>query len=310
MQEYNFGIAIHGGAGTILKSEMTDEKEEAYLTGLRAALDTGFAVLKKQGSSLDAVESAVSVLEDNPLFNAGRGSVFNANGEHEMDASIMEGRKLEAGAVAAVQHLKNPIQLSRKVLEDSDHILLIGEGALAFAKSYDLEMMPPEYFHDSYRYEQWQKIKDSGSFQLDHSKTKKKYLGTVGAVALDSAGNLAAATSTGGMTNKKFGRIGDSPIIGAGTYADNRTCAVSCTGSGEYLMKGVTAFDVHARMLYKNISLELAAKETIMDRLSAINGDGGLIAIDQNGNIAMPFNCEGMYRGFKNQKEKSIKIYK
>ena len=311
MDTNNFGIAIHGGAGTILKSEMTAEKEVAYRKGLEDALSQGYNVLAKGGTALDAIEAAIIVLENNPLFNAGRGSVFNALGKHEMDASIMDGKTLHAGAVAAVPNLKNPISLATKVLSHSDHVLLMGEGAKEFAAAFDIKFESDEYFYDKHRFEQWQKIKGSDSFQLDHSKEKpKKYLGTVGAVALDQDGNLAAGTSTGGMTNKKFGRIGDSAIIGAGTYANNQTCAISCTGSGEYFMRAVTAYDASCRMQYKGLDLDAAVNEAIMDRMTEIGGDGGLIAIDAKGNISMPFNCEGMYRAFKNKNQSVIKIYK
>lgn len=305
-----YGIAIHGGAGTILKSKMTTEKEAAYISALELALDKGYSQLQKGASALDAVEAAVIELENCPLFNAGKGAVFNSNGEHEMDASIMDGHTLQAGAVAAVKNLKNPIGLARKVLHHSDHILLIGEGAVHFSRSFDTEFESNAYFYNEHRFKQWEKIKDSDSFQLDHSKEDKKYLGTVGAVALDKSGNIAAATSTGGMTNKKFGRIGDSPIIGAGTYANNLSCAVSCTGSGEYLMRGVTAYDISCLMEYKGLSLQEAAEEAIMNRLTKLGGDGGVVSIDAKGNIAMPFNSDGMYRASRNEDHKTIKIYK
>ena len=305
----NFGIAVHGGAGTILKSELTDAKEKAYKDALQSSIDAGYTVLERGGSSLLAVEAAVRALEDCPLFNAGRGAVFNAEGQHEMDASIMEGKTLQAGSVAAVRNLKNPVSLAHKVLEFSDHVLLIGEGAEIFSKDHEIEFESDEYFYDQYRFDQWQKVKGSDTFVLDHSK-EKKYLGTVGAVALDKDGNLAAATSTGGMTNKKFGRIGDSAIIGAGNYANNKTCAISCTGSGEYLMRAVTAYDVSCLMEYKQLSLKEAAEESILKRLTALGGDGGLISIDVHGNICMPFNCEGMYRASKNQQRQTVKIYK
>lgn len=306
----NYGIAIHGGAGTILKSLMTPEKEAAYTKALEEAVKKGYEILKNGGSSIEAVKAAVVSLEDCPLFNAGRGAVFNAIGQHEMDASIMDGSNLKAGAVAAVRNLKNPILLAERVLTDSHHVLLIGDGAKEFGDLFeDIEFEEDAYFHDQYRFEQWQKIKGTESFELDHSK-EKKYLGTVGAVALDQHGDLAAATSTGGMTNKKFGRVGDSSIIGAGTYANNNTCAISCTGSGEFLMRAVTAFDVSSRMDLKGSSLKEAAHEAIQNNLTAIGGDGGLIAIDHEGNIEMPFNCEGMYRAQMNQTGCEVKIYK
>ncbi|MEL6986528.1 MAG: isoaspartyl peptidase/L-asparaginase [Bacteroidota bacterium] len=305
-----FGIAIHGGAGTILKSEMTEEKEIAYTAALQSAVDIGFQILKDGGTSMEAVTQAIIDLENCPLFNAGKGSVFNAVGKHEMDASIMDGKSLNGGAIAAVENLKNPILLAKKVLDFSDHVLLIGEGAKQFAEAFkDIEFETDTYFHDAYRFEQWQKIKGTDQFQLDHSK-EKKYYGTVGAVALDQHGDLASGTSTGGMTNKKFGRVGDSPIVGAGTYADNHFAAVSCTGSGEYIMRAVSAYDVIAKMRYKNVSLEEAANEAIHQNLSSIKGDGGLIAIDKNGNISMPFNSEGMYRAMRTSNENIVRIYK
>lgn len=303
------GIAIHGGAGTILKSEMTSQKELNYKEALNNALHKGYDVLEHGGTSLEAVEAAVVQLENSPLFNAGKGAVFNAVGQHEMDASIMDGKTLHAGAVAAVRNLKNPIKLATRVLHDSDHVLLIGEGAATFAEQFDIQFEEDAYFYDEYRYQQWQKIKGTDSFQLDHSK-EKKYLGTVGAVALDKNGNIAAATSTGGMTNKRFGRVGDSSIIGAGTYANNNTCAISCTGSGEYLMRGVTAYDISCLMEYGGKTLEEASHISIQQRLTQIGGDGGVVAIDQQGNIYMPFNCEGMYRASKNPNKEYCGIYK
>jgi beta-aspartyl-peptidase (threonine type) len=306
----NYGIAIHGGAGTILKSTMSPEKESAYKSALSEALNAGYNALSNGQSALEAVEAAIILLEDCPLFNAGKGAVFNALGQHEMDASIMDGKTLYAGAIAAVRNLKNPIKLAVQVLHHSDHVLLIGAGAIEFGQQFNIEIEKDEYFFNQLRFDQWQKIKESGDFQLDHSTQDKPYLGTVGAVALDQFGNLAAGTSTGGMTNKKFGRVGDSSLIGCGTYANNNTCAISCTGSGEYLIRAVTAHDVSSRMLYKGINLETACKEAIMDKLTEIGGDGGLIAIDKDGNICMPFNCEGMYRAAKNQHFSTVEIYR
>lgn len=307
---YNYGIAIHGGAGTISKSLMSEEKEKTYVEALTKARDAGYAILRGGGSSIDAVVASVSSLEDCPLFNAGKGAVFNAEGSHELDASIMSGKALDAGAVAAVQGVKNPIQLAKLVMVHSDHILLMGEGALKFAKPYNVAMENAEYFHDDHRFNQWQRMKGSDDFQLDHSDKPKQYLGTVGAVALDSHGDLAAATSTGGMTNKKFGRIGDSSIIGAGTYANNDTCAISCTGSGEFFIRNVVAYDVSCLMEFKGMSLADASDEVINKRLLEINGDGGLIAVDANGNVALPFNTEGMYRAYaKSNGESAVEIY-
>lgn len=289
-------LALHGGAGTILRSAMTPEKEAAYTAALRSARDAGYAVLAKGGSSLEAVERTVISLEDCPLFNAGRGSVFTADGRHEMDASIMDGLSREAGAVSMVRGVRNPVSLARLVMTHSGHVMLAGEGAMAYAKAMGVQMEDEAYFYDQFRYDQWQSVVGSESFQLDHSAKKDKKFGTVGAVALDMQGNIAAATSTGGMTNKKFGRIGDSPIIGAGTYAHNLTCAVSCTGSGEYFIRGVVAYDVSCLMEYKGMSLQAACDEVILKRLMEIGGDGGLIALDAAGHIAMVFNTEGMYR--------------
>ena len=263
------------------------------------------------GSAIDAVETAVSYLEDSPLFNAGKGSVFTAEGTHEMDASIMDGSNKEAGAVGLISGIKNPIQLARKVKDNSDHVFLGGEGALKFAKAQGVSTLDDDYFFDQLRYDQWQEIKDTDSFQLDHSKSKDHKFGTVGAVARDAHGNIAAATSTGGMTNKRFGRIGDSPMIGAGNYANNTTCAVSCTGSGEFFIRGVVAYEVSALMEFKGLSLSEAANEVINKRILEIGGDGGLIAVDGEGNIAMPFNTEGMYRAQRiSGQEPSIAIYK
>lgn len=292
-------IAIHGGAGTILRSLMDPEKEAKYLNALKSARDAGYAVLQAGGTSLDAIEAAVVNLEECPLFNAGRGSVFTAAGTHEMDASIMEGAGRLAGAVSLVKGVRNPVKLARKVMENSGHVILAGEGAIEFAKAQGMEFMEEAWFHDDFRYQQWQEVKGSDSFQLDHSVDKERKFGTVGAVALDIHGNIAAATSTGGMTNKRFGRIGDSPIIGAGTWADNRTCAISCTGSGEFFIRGVVAYDVACLMEHKGLTLQEACEQVIQHRLMAIGGDGGLIGVDAKGNIAMQFNTEGMYRAAK-----------
>ena len=307
---YNLGIAIHGGAGTILRSMMTADQEEKYKNALSAAVNIGYDLLYKGGTSLEAVAAAIVSLEDCTLFNAGKGAVFNAEGKHEMDASIMVGNSLEAGAIAAVANLKNPILLAQKVLSHSDHVLLIGDGARKFGDLHNVEFESDEYFFDQHRFEQWQEIRGTGTFQLDHSHAVRDNLGTVGAVALDQDGNLAAGTSTGGMTNKRFGRVGDSSLIGAGTYANNATCAISCTGSGEYLMRAVTAYDVSCLMEYGGFTLENASNEAIMKRLAQLNGDGGLVGIDRQGNISMPFNCDGMYRASKNSTHTIVKIYK
>ncbi|MCB0434638.1 MAG: isoaspartyl peptidase/L-asparaginase [Flavobacteriaceae bacterium] len=306
-----FSIAIHGGAGTLVKGMMTPELEAKYKTHLEKALTIGYDVLKQGGSSLDAVEKAVVELENSHLFNAGKGSVFTANGSHEMDASIMEGKELQAGAVSLVTGIKNPVQLARCIMEQSGHVFMAGNGAMEYAKSLGFKLEAPEYFFDELRYNQWQEIKDSETFQLDHSLKKDSKFGTVGAVACDSKGTLAAATSTGGMTNKRFGRVGDSPMVGAGTYANNNTCAVSCTGSGEYFIRGVVAYDVSCLMEYKGLSLAEAAHEVINNRVLKLGGDGGLIAVDAQGNIAMPFNTEGMYRACQTSLgNKDISIYR
>ncbi len=321
-------LAIHGGAGTIHKSEMTAALEQEYKNGLQNALQKGWEILSKNGSALDAVESTIVELENFPLFNAGKGAVFTHEGKNELDASIMDGAKLKAGAVAFVQNVKNPVKLARLVMEKTEHILLAGEGANEFAHEMKVEFEPDEYFFTEHRYRQLLKAIEAGRVQLDHSTEEEgekgrsgeeqqnqkaksqKPIGTVGAVACDSSGNVAAATSTGGMTNKKFGRIGDTPIIGAGNYADNATCAVSCTGHGEFFMLGVSAYDVAARMKYKGLALEQAAKETI-EYLAEIGGEGGLIAVDAAGNVVLPFNSEGMYRGFVNANGEFIaEIYK
>lgn len=304
----NIALAVHGGAGTILRSEMTGELEREYRGALEAALAAGWTVLENGGPSLDAVEAATVSLEDFPLFNAGRGSVFTHEGRQEMDASIMDGSRLRAGAVAAVQNVKNPIALARLVMTRTEHILLAGEGANQFAREMGVELADDAYFYTEHRYEQLLRAREEGVVELDHTSAElglidaeqpeapARPIGTVGAVACDNQGRLAAATSTGGMTNKKWGRVGDTPLIGAGTYADD-VCAVSATGHGEYFMLGVTAYDVAARMRYKGIDLRQAAREAI-HRLTAIEGEGGLIAVDAQGNVTLPFNCDGMYRGW------------
>lgn len=312
-------LAIHGGAGTILRSEMTADLEAEYRAGLENALRKGFEVLQKNGSALDAVEVAVVELENFPLFNAGKGAVFTHEGKNEMDACIMDGKNLTAGAVAFVKNVKNPIKLARLVMEKTEHHLLAGDGANEFAKQMNVEFEDDAYFFTEHRYEQLLKARELGVVQLDHTadeiedqnpKTKvQKPIGTVGAVACDFEGNIAAATSTGGMTNKKFGRIGDTAIIGAGNYAANETCAVSCTGHGEFFMLGVTAYDVAARMKYKNLSLAEASKEAL-EHLTEIGGEGGFIAVDSKGNVVLPFNSDGMYRGFATSDgEIKVEIY-
>ena len=305
--------AIYGGAGTILKEDMPPVKEEQYKKVLAESLNIGYDVLKAGGSALEAVEKAVIVLEDSPLFNAGKGSVFTHKKEHEMDAAIMCGKTLEAGAVAGIQRVKNPIVLASQIMMHSDHVFLMGEGALEFAREQKLSLENEEYYFDAYRYEQWEQAQKTNKASLDHSKKENKEhkFGTVGAVALDGAGNLAAATSTGGLTNKKYSRVGDSPIIGAGTYANNNTCAISCTGDGEYFIRAVTAYDVSCLMEYKGCSLEEACRIVVQEKMVKIGGEGGLIAIDRAGNIDLPFNSDGMYRASRrNDEPPLIRIYK
>ncbi|HEX6125878.1 MAG TPA: isoaspartyl peptidase/L-asparaginase [Pyrinomonadaceae bacterium] len=358
-------LAIHGGAGTILKSSMTPELEREYRGGLDEALRVGWNVLSDGGSALDAVTATVCTLEDFPLFNAGRGSVFTHEGRNEMDASVMDGRSRDAGAVAFVRNVKNPVKLARLVMERTPHILLAGNGANEFAKEMAVEFAADEYFFTEHRWQQLLHAREQGVVQLDHTAEETEILseeiaaetptpvevgslpvastdgnlsvppaladtvtkspndtnnpkskiqnprskGTVGAVACDLEGNLAAATSTGGMTNKKFGRVGDTALIGAGTYADNATCAVSCTGYGEFFMMGVTAYDIAARMKYKNLDLETAANEAL-EHLTSIGGDGGFIAVDAGGRVVLPFNCEGMYRGYRTEDDLAIHIYR
>lgn len=310
----NYAIAIHGGAGTILKNVMTPEKELSYKNGLQDAIEAGESILKSGGSAFDAVESTIIQLENNPLFNAGKGAVFTHNGLHEMDASIMNGSDLNAGAVAGVQHIKNPISLARAVMEQSEHVLLTGNGAVEFAKKVNARFENDDYFFVQLRYDQLQEAKKSNSMILDHTAkidNNEKKFGTVGCVALDQKGNLAAGTSTGGMTNKKFGRVGDSSIIGSGTYANNNTCAISCTGHGELFIRSVVAYDISCLMEYKNLSLKDACDIVVMDKLVKIGGEGGLIALDSKGNIELSFNSDGMYRASKKQNEELfIGIYK
>ncbi len=302
-------IALHGGAGTLVKGQMTPSKELLYRQTLKLALNEGYRILQSNGSAIEAATASVVVLEDSPLFNAGKGSVFTANGSHEMDASIMEGKNLNAGAVSLISGIKNPILLAKDVMEKSEHVFLAGTGAQKFAEQLNYTIENEDYFFDELRYQQWMEIRDTDNFQLDHSTKKDSKFGTVGAVACDIDGNVAAATSTGGMTNKRFGRVGDSPMIGSGNYANNRTCAVSCTGSGEFFIRGVVAYDVSCLMEYKGFSLKEATREVVYHRLAKIGGDGGLIAIDTKGNIAMPFNTEGMYRACKTKTSEKIAIY-
>lgn len=294
-QKPDWVIVIHGGAGNINPDEMTAEKERQYRDKLKEALEKGATVLDSGGSSLDAVVAAINILEDSPLFNAGKGAVFNADGVNELDASIMDGKTLNAGAVAGVTTIKNPIDAARLVMEKSGHVMLIKEGAEKFARENGLEMVDPSYFFTENR---WNALQEAKKREQQNLENKTKKGGTVGCVALDKQGNLAAGTSTGGMTNKMYGRVGDSPIIGAGTFANNQSCAVSATGHGEFFIRNVVAYDISARMLYQNQTLEQAASEVINNKLKQQGGNGGVIALDKNGNIAMPFNTTGMFRGF------------
>ncbi|MBT9391761.1 isoaspartyl peptidase/L-asparaginase [Hymenobacter sp. NST-14] len=344
-------LVIHGGAGTITRALMTPEKEKAYQDALNQALDAGYAVLKGGGTSVDAVEAAIRVMEDSPLFNAGKGAVFTHDGRNEMDAAIMDGRTLAAGSVAGVTVVRNPVRAARAVMEQSEHVLLTGAGAEQFAREKQLDIVSPSYFYTEARHQQLEAAlagerkagtpdqlnapsatpgkskgkRKGGKAQGGKAQggkaqgavlpeeqifTEGKKYGTVGAVALDQFGNLAAATSTGGMTNKRYGRVGDAPIIGAGTYADNQSCAVSCTGWGEYFLRATVARDVAARVEFASQPLPQAAQATI-DKVAKLGGDGGLIAVDRQGNIAMPFNSEGMYRAYiRATGERKVQIYK
>ena len=312
-------LAVHGGAGTILKSSMTTELEKAYKAALEESLQKGYEILKNGGTSLDAVELSVRVLEDCPLYNAGRGSVFTADGRNELDASIMYGKDLSAGGIAEVTNIRNPISAARAVMEKSEHILMVGRGAEDFARIYGLEIVEPGYFFTQERWDALQRVRetDPTSTELDHGsgkvtlkKVKAEKFGTVGAVAVDLDGNLAAATSTGGMTNKKWGRVGDSPLIGAGTYA-NHLCAISCTGWGEYFIRLCLAKTVADLLEHKGYSLKKACNEVILKKLPDLGGDGGLVAVDKDGNVAMPFSTEGMYRGYiKTNGKAVVEIYR
>lgn len=331
-QRPRFFLVIHGGAGTIRRSDLSPEQEAAYRERLTAALQAGYAPLERGGSSLDAVEAAIRVMEDSPLFNAGKGAVFDHEGKNELDASIMDGRTLAAGAVAGVQHIRNPIALARLVMEKSPHVLMVGAGAETFARSQGMKLVPQSYFFTERRWQDLQRTlereKKAGKpvigfaplaprtppgpadpeERLVHLDSDRH--GTVGAVALDASGNLAAATSTGGMTNKRFGRVGDSPIVGAGTYADNASCAVSATGDGEYFIRNVASRTICARVEFLHENLEQAAR-AVIDRIGAQGGSGGVIVLDREGHYAMVFNSEGMYRGHIGPDGKAvIQIYK
>jgi L-asparaginase / beta-aspartyl-peptidase len=312
-----YTIVIHGGAGTILKEDMTAQLETAYMKGLEDGLNAGYAVLEEGGTAVNAVKAALTVMEDNMLFNAGRGSVFTKKGVQEMDAAIMDGATLNAGSVAGVRNVRNPIELAVEVMRNSNHVFLSGKGANDFAIRQGIKLEPDEYFFSQFRYDQWKAIRDSDNYSLDHTHQqleelmKDKKFGTVGAVACDKQGNIAAATSTGGMTNKKYGRIGDSPLIGAGTYANNKTCAISCTGHGEPFIRAVAAYDVSALMEYKGMTLHEAMNMVINKKLVALGGEGGMIGVDAMGNAAMILNSAGMYRAMRSSDGmREVAIYK
>jgi beta-aspartyl-peptidase (threonine type) len=307
-----FGIVIHGGAGVIKKENMTDSLQMAYEEKLQEAIDVGHKILSEGGTAIEAVQRTINVMENSPLFNSGKGAVLNAEGIAELDASIMDGKTKNAGAISGVQHIKNPINLAFKVMEESSHVMLSAQGAEEFAKLHELEFVENSYFLTERRRRALEasKAREKGISSSEFFLSNEKY-GTVGCAALDQNGNLAAGTSTGGMTNKKYGRIGDSPIIGAGTYANNKTCAISATGHGEYFIRNVVAHDISAMMEYQGISLEQAAKRVIQKKLTDLGGTGGIVGIDKKGNVVMEFNTPGMFRATKNVKgETEIKMYK
>ena len=315
----SYVLVIHGGAGTISKNQLTPALEKRYHDALNKALLVGSGILEKGGDAVDAVEAAVRVLEDEPLFNAGKGAVFTAEGINELDAAIMEGATLKAGSVAGVRTVRNPISAARAVMDRSEHVLLSGRGAEEFAKQQGLQIVDPAYFYTPERWESLQRAKKRDSIEAQGTPThsaaiqaeqRKSRYGTVGAVALDAKGHLAAATSTGGMTNKKWGRVGDAPIIGSGTYANDQTVAISCTGWGEYFLRLVMAKSISDRMEFGHQSLQQAADEMVMRQLPALGGDGGLIAVDNKGNISMPFCTEGMYRGYIKKEKASGSLQK
>ena len=307
----NFGIVIHGGAGTMSRKEMTKEMDSMYRNKLEEVIRVGYLILKNGGTSQEAVEKSINLLEDSPLFNAGKGAVLNSNGEIELDASFMNGKTLNAGAIVGVKTIKNPISAAIKVMENSPHVMFFGSGAEEFAMKEGLEIVDPNYFFTKKRIDELKRIKldeKKSSFINDELKSIK--YGTVGCVALDKKGNLAAGTSTGGMTNKKWNRIGDVPIIGAGNYANNKTCAISATGWGEFFIRNVVAHDISALMEYKGLKISEASKIVINEKVAKLGGDGGVIGIDKNGNIAMEMNTNGMYRAHMNSKgDIVVKIY-
>lgn len=317
VKEKGYAIVIHGGAGTIKKENMTAEQEVAYRNKLQEALDAGYTILEEGGSSLDAVQKAINVMEDSPLFNAGKGAVFNSLGKNELDASIMDGKTLNTGAVAGVKRIKNPINAARIVMDSTHHVMMAGKGAEDFAKLHGIKFVDDQYFHTEKRHKQLLKAQEREKVLLDHSAmvVENKELiddhkyGTVGAVALDKNGNIAAATSTGGMTNKKYGRVGDVPIIGAGTYANNNTCGISATGTGEYFIRTVATHETSSLMKYKNLSLK-ESLDNVIKQVGDLGGSGGMVALDKNGNVAWSFNSAGMYRGYKKSNgENIVKFY-
>lgn len=315
-----FAIIIHGGAGTILKKNMTPEKEAEYKAKLEEAIKVGYDILKNGGTSGDAVIKTIQVMEESPLFNAGKGAVFTNAGTNELDASFMDGKTLNAGAIAGVKDIKSPIEAARKVMTDSEHVMLSGEGASTFAKEKGLEIVDPSYFYTERRFKSLERIRDREKTELDHDDKKAMFYdsdiknakyGTVGCVALDKDGNISAGTSTGGMTNKRWGRIGDAPIIGSGTYANNKTCGVSSTGWGEYFIRSQVAYDISAQMEYSNKSLKEATTDVIQNKLTKLGGTGGVVALDKNGNMSFEFNTAGMYRASMDDKGNLVvKIYK
>ena len=320
-KQNDFAIIIHGGAGTILKKNMTKEREAAYKEKLAAAIKVGHTILKNGGTSLEAVLKTIQVMEASPLFNAGKGAVFTNAGTNELDASFMDGKKiLNAGALAGVKNVKSPIELAIKVMTDSEHVMLSGDGASLFAKEQGLEIVAPSYFYTEQRFKALQKVKKSQNKKSEVSNKQAAFydatikdskFGTVGCVALDKNGNIAAGTSTGGMTNKRWGRIGDAPIIGSGTYANNLTCGVSSTGWGEYFIRSQVAYDISAQMEYQQKSLKEATKDVIQNKLTKLGGLGGVVALDKNGNMSFEFNTEGMYRAsMDDQGTLIVKIYK
>jgi beta-aspartyl-peptidase (threonine type) len=319
-KQNDFAIIIHGGAGTILKKNMSIEKEQAYKQKLAAAIKVGHTILKNGGTSQEAVLKTIQIMETSPLFNAGKGAVFTHQGTNELDASFMDGKTLNAGAVAGVKNVKSPIELAIKVMTDSEHVMLSGAGASLFAKEQGLEIVAPSYFYTEQRFKALQKVKNSQKKKSKHSNKQAAFydptikdakFGTVGCVALDKLGNIAAGTSTGGMTNKRWGRIGDAPIIGSGTYANNLTCGVSSTGWGEYFIRSQVAYDISAQMEYQQKTLKEATTDVIQNKLTKLGGSGGVVALDKNGNMSFEFNTEGMYRAsMDDQGTLIVKIYK